>query len=152
MKDLEATLWLERFLCAREGTLVVIAHDIAFLDSIAEESIAIKFKKLEYFEGTPSAWEINRIKESKRVQGQKQALDKKKEHVCSVLCSFIVINGLITSLRSRRVFNRARPLPRKVEMTTSKSRWSLRSIHPDMSQVTNGQVPTEEVGLLLLRL
>jgi ATP-binding cassette, subfamily F, member 3 len=80
---LEATVWLERFLCSREGTLIVTAHDIAFLDAIAEESVAIKFKKLEYFEGTPSAWEVQRLKNARKFKGQKDALDKKREHVCS---------------------------------------------------------------------
>jgi ATP-binding cassette, subfamily F, member 3 len=81
VQDLEATIWLERFLCSREGTLVVTAHDIAFLDAIAEESVAVRFKKLEYFEGTPSAWEVQRAKEAKRVKGQKEALEKQRGHV-----------------------------------------------------------------------
>jgi ATP-binding cassette subfamily F protein 3 len=80
-QDLEATVWLERFLSSREGTLIVTAHDIAFLDNVAEESIAIRFKKLDYFEGTPSAWEVQRAKDARRFKGQKEAMDKKRDHV-----------------------------------------------------------------------
>ncbi|GAA5970859.1 hypothetical protein JCM3765_006106 [Sporobolomyces pararoseus] len=79
--DLDATIWLEHFLNEETRTLVVISHDQAFLSAIVEETIILRNQSLKYFEGTPAAFEIEEKKEAKRLLGQKEALDKKKEHI-----------------------------------------------------------------------
>jgi hypothetical protein len=147
-QDLEATVWLERFLSSREGTLIVTAHDIAFLDNVAEESIAIKFKKLDYFEGTPSAWEVQRVKEARRFKGQKEAMDKKRDHVDGFdqpLRSELTM----ISCRLRSQFSKGKRLRRKAGTTTSTLIIATASSVLTSSQTSDGQVSPEEVRVHL---
>ncbi|KAL8277263.1 hypothetical protein RQP46_010332 [Phenoliferia psychrophenolica] len=79
--DLEAIIWLEQFLSSEPRTLVLISHDQEFLANTVEETIILRGKTLRYFEGTPRAFEVNERKERRKLLGQKEALDKKKEHI-----------------------------------------------------------------------
>lgn len=72
---------LEHFLTLEPRTLVLISHDQDFLSNVVEETIILRNKTLKYFEGTPAAFEVNEKKERRRLEGAKEALDKKKEHV-----------------------------------------------------------------------
>ncbi|KAI0761905.1 P-loop containing nucleoside triphosphate hydrolase protein [Irpex lacteus] len=83
--DLEATLWLERYLINQERTLVLTSHDQVFLNNVVEETIILRDKTLKYFEGTPRAYEIDQRKRYKAAVKQQEALDKKKEHVESTI-------------------------------------------------------------------
>ena len=78
---MEAIIWLEQFLTSEPRTLVLISHDQEFLANTVEETIILRNQKLRYFEGTPRAFDVNERKEKRKVLGQKEALDKKKEHV-----------------------------------------------------------------------
>ncbi|KAF7355682.1 Iron complex transport system ATP-binding protein [Mycena sanguinolenta] len=82
--DLEAIIWLEGFLSSQSRTLVLISHDQDFLNNVVEETIILRNKKLEYFEGTPAAFETNERKKAKQLTSAQEALDKKREHVCCV--------------------------------------------------------------------
>ncbi|GAA5882378.1 hypothetical protein JCM3774_004325 [Rhodotorula dairenensis] len=79
--DLEATIWLERYLCAETRTLVVTSHDTAFLSAVVEETIILRNQQLKYFEGTPAAFDANEKKEYLRATKDQAALDKKRMHV-----------------------------------------------------------------------
>ncbi|SGY73775.1 BQ5605_C005g03318 [Microbotryum silenes-dioicae] len=83
--DLEAVIWLERHLINEPRTMVLISHDQEFLNSVVEETIVLRKQKLKYFDGTPAAFELNERKERKKLIGQKEALDRKKEHLSSIL-------------------------------------------------------------------
>ncbi|KAJ7724833.1 P-loop containing nucleoside triphosphate hydrolase protein [Mycena metata] len=79
--DLEAIIWLEGFLSAQSRTLVLISHDQDFLNNVVEETIILRNKTLEYFEGTPAAFEVNERKKAKQLTSAQQVLDKKREHI-----------------------------------------------------------------------
>ncbi|KDE04265.1 hypothetical protein MVLG_05293 [Microbotryum lychnidis-dioicae p1A1 Lamole] len=83
--DLEAVIRLERHLINEPRTMVLISHDQEFLNSVVEETIVLRKQKLKYFDGTPAAFELNERKERKKLIGQKEALDRKKEHLSSIL-------------------------------------------------------------------
>ncbi|KAJ7368722.1 P-loop containing nucleoside triphosphate hydrolase protein [Mycena albidolilacea] len=79
--DLEAIIWLEGFLSSQSRTLVLISHDQAFLNNVVEETIILRNKTLEYFEGTPAAFEVNERKRAKQLTSAQESLDKKREHI-----------------------------------------------------------------------
>ncbi|GAA5993553.1 hypothetical protein JCM10908_000108 [Rhodotorula pacifica] len=79
--DLEATIWLEHYLCNETRTLVVTSHDTAFLSAVVEETIILRKQQLKYFEGTPAAFEANEKHEFLRATRDQAALDKKRSHV-----------------------------------------------------------------------
>ncbi|KAJ7853880.1 P-loop containing nucleoside triphosphate hydrolase protein [Mycena leptocephala] len=66
------------FLSSQSRTLVLISHDQDFLNNVVEESIILRNKTLEYFEGTPAAFEVNERKKAKKLTGAQEALDKKR--------------------------------------------------------------------------
>ncbi|KAJ7167528.1 P-loop containing nucleoside triphosphate hydrolase protein [Mycena filopes] len=79
--DLEAIIWLEGFLSAQSRTLVLISHDQDFLNNVVEETIILRNKTLEYFEGTPAAFDVNERKKAKQLTSAQEVLDKKREHI-----------------------------------------------------------------------
>ncbi|KAJ6539742.1 P-loop containing nucleoside triphosphate hydrolase protein [Mycena capillaripes] len=79
--DLEAIIWLEGFLSSESRTLVLISHDQEFLNNVVEETIILRNKTLEYFEGTPAAFEVNERKKAKQLTSAQETLDKKREHI-----------------------------------------------------------------------
>lgn len=80
-QDLDATLWLERYLASSDRTLVVTSHDQDFLEHVVQETILIRKNSLHYFDGTPRAYEVNEWKQRKNTISRQEALTKKKEHV-----------------------------------------------------------------------
>lgn len=58
-----------------------MSHDQEFLSKVVEESIILRHGKLQYFEGTPAACELNEQKKRKGLMNLQARLDKKKEHV-----------------------------------------------------------------------
>lgn len=77
--DLPAVLWLERFLSEAVATVVVVSHDRAFVDTVAEEVVILRHKKLTYFEGNLTAYEMDLARRHLASNRQRAALDKKKE-------------------------------------------------------------------------
>lgn len=49
--DLEACIWLTNYLSSWKNTLIIVSHDINFLDSICNTIINIDTKKLKYYKG-----------------------------------------------------------------------------------------------------
>ncbi|WP_374667908.1 ATP-binding cassette domain-containing protein [Acinetobacter sp.] len=74
--DLDAILWLEDWLKAYEGTLVLISHDRDFLDAITDHILHIENQELTLYTGNYSAFERTR---SERLAQQQQAYEKQLE-------------------------------------------------------------------------
>lgn len=82
-QDLKSILWLERFLreSTNYSTLVLTSHDQVFLDRLAEQTIALRNSKFDYFDGNPSLMQSVEAEERLHKERMSAALDKKKEHV-----------------------------------------------------------------------
>lgn len=74
--DLDAILWLEDWLKAYEGTLVLISHDWDFLDAITDHILHIENQELTLYTGNYSTFERTR---SERLAQQQQAYEKQLE-------------------------------------------------------------------------
>ena len=74
--DLDAILWLEDWLKAYEGTLVLISHDRDFLDAITDHILHIENQELTLYTGNYSTFETTR---SERLAQQQQAFEKQQE-------------------------------------------------------------------------
>jgi ATP-binding cassette, subfamily F, member 3 len=61
--DLDAILWLENWLLAYQGTLLLIAHDREFLDRIVNRIVNIEHAKARAYRGNYSAFEEQRASE-----------------------------------------------------------------------------------------
>ncbi|KAF3282833.1 hypothetical protein TWF970_001568 [Orbilia oligospora] len=80
--DLPSIIWLEHHLQTIEDTtLVVVTHDRTFADKIGTDLIVLREQKLEVFEGTQTAWEVEKWKQIRRMTKMKEAQDKKVAHM-----------------------------------------------------------------------
>ena len=58
--DLDAIVWLEQWLAAYEGTLIVISHDREFLDGTVNRICQLEARRLAFYAGDYSAFETQR--------------------------------------------------------------------------------------------
>lgn len=83
--DLDAILWLEDWLRAYPGTLLVVSHDRDFLDAVVEHILHIEHGVLTHYRGNYSTFERTR---SERLAQQQQAFEKQQQQVAH-LTSFV---------------------------------------------------------------
>ncbi len=79
--DLDATLWLEHWLQAYAGTLIIISHDRDFLDNIVERIVCIERGKLDSYAGNYSAFERQR---AEKLAQQQQVFEKQQEKIAHI--------------------------------------------------------------------
>jgi ATP-binding cassette subfamily F protein 3 len=61
--DLDAIVWLEEWLTAYPGTLLMISHDREFLDAIIDRVLHIENRKIRAYSGNYSQFEQKRVEE-----------------------------------------------------------------------------------------
>ncbi|MEM9865132.1 MAG: ABC-F family ATP-binding cassette domain-containing protein, partial [Myxococcota bacterium] len=80
--DLESILWLEQFLLAFEGALIITSHDRAFLNRIATKVVAIDDGELQSYAGDYDFYDAQHAMRQAQQQAQferQQAMRKKEE-------------------------------------------------------------------------
>ncbi len=80
--DLDAVLWLEEWLRAYPGTLLVIAHDREFLDRVVTRVVSIEGGRVESYAGGYSDFESQR---AERLGQQQAAFDRQQREIRHVL-------------------------------------------------------------------
>ena len=76
--DLDAVLWLEDWLRAYPGTLLLISHDRDFLDSVTGHILHIANQELKLYSGNYSAFERRR---AEQLAGQQSAFEKQQREI-----------------------------------------------------------------------
>jgi ATP-binding cassette subfamily F protein 3 len=80
--DLDAVLWLEDWLRAYPGTLLVIAHDREFLDRVVTRIVSIDGGRVETYTGGYSDFEAQR---AERLSHQQVAFERQQREIRHVL-------------------------------------------------------------------
>jgi ATP-binding cassette subfamily F protein 3 len=83
--DLEAVLWLEDWLKAYQGTLVLVSHDRDFLDAVVSEILHIEHRRLNLYTGGYSDFERRRGE----ALAQQQALHEKQQREIAHMQRFV---------------------------------------------------------------
>jgi ATP-binding cassette subfamily F protein 3 len=83
--DLDAVYWLERFLRAYTGTLVLISHDREFLDAVVDQIWHIDQKRINVYKGHYSQFERQKAER----MAQQQSLFEKQQATIAHLEQFI---------------------------------------------------------------
>ena len=83
--DLDAVLWLEKWLQDYRGTILLIAHDRDFLDSICNRIVNLEHGRAEAFRGNYSDFEVARAERL----AQNQALYSRQQREIKHIESFI---------------------------------------------------------------
>ncbi len=86
--DLDAVMWLEDWLAAYPGTLLLITHDRDFLDAVVNKIVHIDNLKLNEYTGNYSAFEKTRALQLSVQQAQHQKQQKQIEHLQSFINRF----------------------------------------------------------------
>ncbi|CAO1630228.1 unnamed protein product [Jaminaea pallidilutea] len=80
--DLVALSWLEDYLVNEwEGTLLVVSHDVAFLDSVATDIIHQHSERLDYYRGNYAQFHETRLERRKNQQREYEAYVMKRDHL-----------------------------------------------------------------------
>ena len=79
--DLDATVWLEQWLQAYPGTLLIISHDRDFLDNVIEGIVSFEGGKLISYTGNYSSYEKQK---AERLAQQAQAFEKQQERMAEI--------------------------------------------------------------------
>ncbi len=74
--DLDAILWLEDWLKAYRGTLILVSHDHDFLDGVCDHILHIEQQTLTLYTGNYSTFEQTR---AERLAQQQQAFEKQQQ-------------------------------------------------------------------------
>ncbi len=76
--DLDAVIWLEGWLRAYSGTLLLVSHDRDFLDSVASHIAHIELQRVTLYSGNYSAFEHIR---AERLANQQSAHEKQQREI-----------------------------------------------------------------------
>lgn len=76
--DIEAVIWLESWLSAYRGTLLLISHDREFLDNTVNHILHIEQRKLDLYRGGYSDFERQR---AEKLALQQASYQKQQQHV-----------------------------------------------------------------------
>ena len=86
--DLDATLWLEQWLKAYQGTLLIISHDRDFIDNVVERIVHIEHNKAIAYKGNYSAFERVRAERLALQQASFEKQQKRRKDVEAFVARF----------------------------------------------------------------
>ncbi len=86
--DIETVLWLEDWLVAYPGTLLVISHDRDFLDAVTTHIVEVAQQTLTLYTGNYSSFEVMRAEKQSRQQSDFQKQQKQIAHLESFITRF----------------------------------------------------------------
>lgn len=79
--DLEAILWLEKWLINFSGTVLMISHDRAFLDNVAEGILHLQGQTITRYAGNYSRFEKQYLETKVLIQKENQKTEAKRAHL-----------------------------------------------------------------------
>ncbi len=79
--DLDATLWLEQWLKAYPGTLILISHDREFIDATCQQVLHVEHQRVDAYRGNYSAFEMQR---AERLANQQASYEKQQRRIAEI--------------------------------------------------------------------
>ncbi len=86
--DLDTMYWLEGWIKAYQGTLILISHDRDFIDGIVDEIVHVEHTKLNYYKGNYSSFERIRAERMAQQQVAYERQQKERAHMQSFVDRF----------------------------------------------------------------
>jgi len=86
--DLDAIVWLEEWLKAYAGTLIVVSHDRDFIDGVAQVILHIDQMKLRRYSGDYSSFERQRAQAIVLAASQYEKQERERAHLQSFIDRF----------------------------------------------------------------
>jgi ATP-binding cassette subfamily F protein 3 len=79
--DLDATLWLQQWLQAYRGTLILISHDREFIDACCQQILHIEHMTISSYRGNYSSFETQR---AEQLANQQASYEKQQRRVAEI--------------------------------------------------------------------
>lgn len=79
--DIESIQWLEEYLAAYSGCLILVSHDRAFLDRVTNRTIEITFGSLQDYKCSYSEYVQQRLE---RIENQNNAYENQQKEIAAV--------------------------------------------------------------------
>jgi ATP-binding cassette subfamily F protein 3 len=111
--DLDALLWLEEWLRAYRGTLILVSHDREFLDRIVTRILHIEGGRLKAYAGNYSAFETQHAAHAERTAALQAKQTREAAHIESFVRRFRA-----QASKARQVQSRLKWLARLGELAT----------------------------------
>jgi ATP-binding cassette subfamily F protein 3 len=86
--DIISISWLEKYLMAFEGAVLLISHDRLFLDNVTKRTLEISKGKVLDFAHAYSKYKMLRAEEQERLSGAKKQQDKDIKHTEELINKF----------------------------------------------------------------
>ncbi|KAH0577434.1 ABC transporter family protein [Spironucleus salmonicida] len=164
--DLLATIWLEEWLknFNQKGLLIVVSHDISFIDSYATDVVLLTDKQLKHYSGNYSTFAKNRSNELINLEKVKSREDDRRAHIQSFIDRFRfnakraslvqsrlkALNKLaVVELSTEKVecFNFPQPYPEEFSHSTTEPILELKNVEFAYSQEKLGGFKIKNVNL-----
>jgi len=126
--DMDAIIWLEGWLNAYIGMLLIVSHDREFLDNVVDYIAHIEHEKLTTYKGNYTAFEKKRAENLILQQSHHEKQEKIKEHLESFIRRF-----QYKATKAKQAQSRIKALNKMAEIAPahSKSPFTFNIMEPD---------------------
>jgi ATP-binding cassette subfamily F protein 3 len=113
--DLESLLWLEEYLRAYEGTIIIVSHDRAFLNAICNRTAEIDRSKIEVYAGNYEYYEKTKAEREAQLASRAANIEARRKELESFVERF-----RYKATKARQAQSRVKMLERmeRIELTS----------------------------------
>ncbi|MCG9712919.1 ABC transporter ATP-binding protein [Shewanella insulae] len=140
--DLDTMYWLEGWIKAYQGTLILISHDRDFIDAIVDEIVHVEHHKLNYYKGNYTAFERIRAERMAQQQVAFERQQKERAHMQSFVDRF-----RYKASKAKQAQSRLKALERMTELLPSKADSPFHMAFRAPEALPNPLVKTEQVSV-----
>jgi ATP-binding cassette, subfamily F, member 3 len=138
--DLDAVLWLEQWLAAYPGTLLLVSHDRAFLDGVVDHVAHIEQQRVTLYAGNYSSFELQRAE----VLAQQQALFERQQREVAHMERFVA-RFRAKATKARQAQSRIKALERMTRVTPAHADSPFRFTFPTPGRMPDPLLKLEDV-------
>ncbi len=100
--DMKTLFWLEEYLAAFKGAILVVSHDRYFLDKLVKEIYELENKKLSVFKGNYSKYKILKAEKTARILKEYEKQQEERARLQEYVDKNLVRASTTKSAQSRR--------------------------------------------------
>jgi len=135
--DIESLQWIESFLRNYDGTVIIVSHDRAFLDSVTKRTLALRRGNLDDYAGNFSFYEKKYAEEQELLKKQYENQQKERKQTQEFIDRF-----RYKATKAKQVQSRIKQLEKMEEI----------ELDEEQSEISFSFPPPERSGQVVLKL
>jgi ATP-binding cassette subfamily F protein 3 len=135
--DIESLQWIESFLKNYDGTVIIVSHDRAFLDSVTKRTLALRRGNLDDYAGNFSFYEKKYAEEQELLKKQYENQQKERKQTQEFIDRF-----RYKATKAKQVQSRIKQLEKMEEI----------ELDEEQSEISFRFPPAERSGQVVLKL